>query len=211
MKNKEKAEIIYNELYKMFPQAHCELNYRNGYELLIAVVLSAQTTDKSVNQVTVELFNKYPDSFSLALANQKDVERIISRLGLYRNKSKNIIFLADQLSKEFNGVVPDNMESLLTLAGVGRKTANVVLSELYEIPAIAVDTHVSRVSKRLKIATLEDDVTQIEAKLMRMFPKEQWHKLHHLMIFFGRYHCTAKKPLCEQCSLNELCRKNKIV
>jgi len=211
MKNKEKAEIIYNELYKLFPDAHCELNYRTGYELLIAVVLSAQTTDKSVNRVTVELFEKYPDSFALAIANQKDVERIISSIGLYRNKAKNIIALSQELSQRFNGKVPDTMDQLTSLPGVGRKSANVVMAELYDIPAIAVDTHVSRVSKRLKIATVKDDVFVIEQKLMKIFPRENWHLLHHLLIFFGRYHCTAKNPKCDSCPLQQFCRKDKNV
>lgn len=195
---------LLSELEKMFPNAKCQLNYNSPFELLIAVVLSAQTTDKRVNIVTRSLFAAYPDVYRLADAEQIDVERIIASLGLFRTKAENIISLSKKLITNFNGQVPHNLEDLMSLPGVGRKSANVVLSEAFGIPAIAVDTHVSRVSNRLGIETSED-VYQIEQSLEKFFPQEKWHKGHNLLVHFGRYFCTAINPKCEECPFQKEC------
>ena len=205
------SSILIDNLNKMYPDAKCELNYNKDYELLIATVLSAQCTDKRVNEVTKILFSKY-DIFDLANANKKDIERIIYPVGTYTKKSEYIINIAKNLVKDYNGIVPNNREYLESLAGVGRKTCNVVLSNLFNIPAIAVDTHVSRVSKRLKIARKNDDVNIIEKKLMKYIPKDNWSKIHHQMVLFGRYTCKSRNPECEKCLFNEICRsKDKII
>ena len=193
------------KLDELYPDAHCELNHRNHFELLVAVVLSAQTTDERVNSVTPYLFKKYSDAFKLSKADLKDVEEIIKPIGLYHNKAINIIKLANQLVEDFDGEVPSDREDLESLPGVGRKTANVILSNCFDVPAFAVDTHVSRVSKRLNIADKDDDVDVIEEKLMNYFPKKNWGKLHHQFIFFGRYKCKAAKPDCTDCPLKKIC------
>ena len=206
MKRCSKEYIIEN-LNKLYPDAECELIHRNNFELLIAVVLSAQTTDASVNKVTKNLFAKYPDAYTLAQGDLEDVMSLIKSIGLYQNKTKNIINLAKDLVKKFDGEVPSTREELESLSGVGRKTCNVILSNCFNYPAFAVDTHVSRVSKRLLIANKDDDVNTIEKKLMRYFPSELWGKLHHQFIFFGRYKCKAKNPNCEDCPFINNCRK----
>ena len=202
MKN---STFIMKKLDELYPDAHCELNHKSDFELLIAVVLSAQTTDERVNSVTPFLFAKYPDAFKLSNARQSDVEEIIKPIGLYRNKAINIIKLSKILVNEFDGIVPSDRKDLESLPGVGRKTANVILSNCFDVPAFAVDTHVSRVSKRLGIADDEDDVEKIEEKLMNYFPKDKWGKLHHQFIFFGRYKCKAAKPDCDDCPLKKIC------
>ena len=207
MKRSSKEYIIEN-LNRLYPDAHCELNHKDSFELLIAVVLSAQTTDVSVNRVTPALFEKYPDALSLSEANEEDVMRLIHSIGLYKNKSRNIINLAKELVKRFDGEVPSKREELESLPGVGRKTANVVLSNCFDYPAFAVDTHVSRVSKRLMIARKDDDVLTIEKKLMKFFPRNCWSRLHHQFIFFGRYKCKAKNPECTDCPFRDSCRKD---
>ena len=207
MKRSTKEYIIEN-LNRLYPDAHCELNHKDSFELLIAVVLSAQTTDVSVNRVTPALFEKYPDAISLSEASEEDVMRLIHSIGLYKNKSRNIINLAKELVKRFNGEVPSKREELESLPGVGRKTANVVLSNCFDYPAFAVDTHVSRVSKRLMIARKDDDVLTIEKKLMKFFPRNCWSRLHHQFIFFGRYKCKAKNPECTDCPFRDSCRKD---
>lgn len=207
MKRSSKEYIIEN-LNRLYPDAHCELNHKDSFELLIAVVLSAQTTDVSVNKVTPALFEKYPDALSLSEASEEDVMRLIHSIGLYKNKSRNIINLAKELVKRFNGEVPSKREELESLPGVGRKTANVVLSNCFDYPAFAVDTHVSRVSKRLMIARKDDDVLTIEKKLMKFFPRNCWSRLHHQFIFFGRYKCKAKNPECTDCPFRDSCRKD---
>ncbi len=209
MKKTNRSEYIYQQLELLFPQAQCELKHRNNFELLIAVTLSAQTTDKNVNAVTPGLFERYPDAYTLAQASQKDVEEIIKSIGLYRNKAKNIIALSQKLVDQFDAVVPDTMEELTSLPGVGRKTANVVLAECFGVPAIAVDTHVHRVARRLKIAKEDDSVEVVEEKLRKYFPSERWIRLHHLMIFFGRYKCTARNPKCDDCPFSDFCRDYK--
>lgn len=207
MKRSSKEYIIEN-LNRLYPDAHCELNHKDSFELLIAVVLSAQTTDVSVNRVTPALFEKYPDAISLSEASEEDVMRLIHSIGLYKNKSRNIINLAKELVKRFDGEVPSKREELESLPGVGRKTANVVLSNCFDYPAFAVDTHVSRVSKRLMIARKDDDVLTIEKKLMKFFPRNRWSRLHHQFIFFGRYKCKAKNPECTDCPFRDSCRKD---
>ncbi|MDY5653823.1 MAG: endonuclease III [Erysipelotrichaceae bacterium] len=207
MKRSSKEYIIEN-LNRLYPDAHCELNHKDSFELLIAVVLSAQTTDVSVNRVTPALFEKYPNALSLSEASEEDVMRLIHSIGLYKNKSRNIINLAKELVKRFNGEVPSKREELESLPGVGRKTANVVLSNCFDYPAFAVDTHVSRVSKRLMIARKDDDVLTIEKKLMKFFPRNCWSRLHHQFIFFGRYKCKAKNPECTDCPFRDSCRKD---
>ena len=188
----------------MFPDAKCELNYNRDYELLIATVLSAQCTDKRVNEVTSVLFSKY-DIYGLKKANKKDIEFIIRSCGSYTKKSGYIIDIATSLVDQYNGVVPNDREYLESLPGVGRKTANVVLSNLFSVPAIAVDTHVERVSKRLKIARRNDDVLKVEKKLQKLIPMELWSKSHHQMVLFGRYICKARGPLCENCKFYDDC------
>lgn len=198
---------IFDILNELFPDAHCELDHRNSYEMTVAVVLSAQTTDVKVNAVTGKLFEKYPDVQTLAKADVDDVIDIIKTLGLYKNKAQNIIRLSKEIIERFGGEIPDSMEELTSLSGVGRKSANVILSECFNVPAIAVDTHVERVSKRLNLALKDDSVMEVEMKLQKAFKKEQWSRLHHLLIFFGRYKCKAVKPLCEDCPFADFCRK----
>ncbi len=208
LKNRQELEEILLEIEKLFPNASCELVYHNLYELLIAVMLSAQTTDKSVNLVTPNLFMKYPTALSLSNAEYDDVKSIIARLGLSSNKAKNIIATSKMLVEKYNCEVPSNLEELITLPGVGRKTANVVLSEGYKIPRIAVDTHVERVSKRLGIVSDSASVLDVELTLMKLIDEPLWHKSHHLLLFFGRYFCLAKKPNCENCFYKNKCSYN---
>lgn len=189
----------------MFPEAKGELEWEKPYQLLIAVILSAQTTDKAVNKVTPFLWAKYPNLEDLASANLTDVELILKSIGLYKTKARNIIKTAQILVDNYNGQVPKTHKELETLPGVGRKTANVVLGEVYAIPGIAVDTHVSRVVKRLNISSQDADVKEIEADLMQKIPKKDWVISHHRLIFFGRYHCLAKNPKCEVCPLQTYC------
>ena len=200
-----KPEFILDVLDTMYPNAHVELTHQNHFELLVAVVLSAQTTDVSVNKVTPKLFQTYPTPEALSLADPKDVEMLIKTIGLYKMKAKNIILLSKVLVDQYNSAVPRTRKELELLPGVGRKTANVVLSNAFNVPALAVDTHVNRVSKRLRLAKEQDDVLTIEKKLMRKFPKSSWTKLHHQLIFFGRYHCNAKNPKCFNCPLFSVC------
>ncbi len=200
MKNK----IVGDYLDELFLKPRCELDYTKDYELLIAVLLSAQTTDIRVNSVTPELFAKYPSLEALAEADLADLERIIRPIGTYSRKAKFLKEMATKL-KEI-GYVPEDRKYLESLPGVGRKTTNVVLSNLYNYPAIAVDTHVARVSKRLAIAKEKDDVLTIERKLEKFFPKEEWTKRHHQLVLFGRYHCKAIKPQCETCKLQSICK-----
>ncbi len=201
-----RIDKILSVFSEMYPNAECELNYTNSLELIVAVMLSAQTTDKSVNILTENLFKKYTTVEDYANVNLEELQNDLKRIGLYKNKAKNVINMAKLLIKNFDGKVPSSQVELESLPGVGRKTANVVLSVWYNIPRIAVDTHVDRVSKRLKLAYKNDTVYQVEEKLMRKIPKNKWSQTHHQMIFFGRYHCTSRKPHCENCKLKELCR-----
>ena len=204
----KRSNYIISSLDKLYPNAKCELNYNNNFELLIAVVLSAQTTDEKVNEVTPILFKKYNNAKKLAKADRQDVEDIIRYIGLYKNKAKYIIEISKDLVTKYDGQVPNNREALESLSGVGRKSANVVLNNCFDYPAFAVDTHVSRVSKRLGIADKDDDVRTIEEKLMNYFPQDKWGKLHHQFIFFGRYKCKAIKPDCSLCPFIKFCNKD---
>lgn len=206
MKMIDNIEKYLDELY---PNPRCELNYTKDYELLIAVVLSAQTTDKRVNQVTKELFNKYDTLEKLANADLEDIKEIIKPIGTFNKKSIFVKEIAKYLIDNCNGKVPNDEKILTSIPGVGRKTSNVVRSNLFDYPAIAVDTHVTRVSKRLNLAKENDDVLTIEKKLMKHFPKSSWSKLHHQIVLFGRYHCTARNPNCSECRIKEFCKNNK--
>ncbi len=193
-----------------FPHAHCELLYRQDYELLIAVVLSAQTTDQAVNQVTPKLFKNFPTLAKLASAKLSQLQQAIQTIGLFRNKAKHIQGIAKMLLSLHGGKVPSDKSQLMALPGVGGKTANVVRAELFHIPEIAVDTHVTRIAKRLGLANLKDDVEVIERKLRKILPESRYIKTHHQMIHFGRYFCTARQPKCHSCPLVNHCfEKNK--
>lgn len=205
----KKTDKIIKYLDKLFPNPRCELNYNKDYELLIAVMLSAQTTDKRVNAVTDILFKKYNSLEKISQASVEDIIQIIRPIGTFNKKATNIIDISKSLLEHCNGIVPNDREYLESLSGVGRKTTNVVLSNLYNVPCIAVDTHVSRVSKRLRFAKEDDDVLVIEKKLNKNFPKEKLSRLHHQLVLFGRYYCKAKNPLCEACELKEICKNKK--
>lgn len=208
MRQKEKVTCILTYINDLFPNAHCELNYTKDYELLIAIVLSAQTTDKRVNMVTKVLFSKYKTLEELMLAKTEDIEEIIRPIGTFKKKSIFVKEIATRLVKEQHGVVPNDRKYLETLSGVGRKTTNVFLSEFYNVPSIAVDTHVERVSKRLGLAKVTATVKEVEESLMKKIPKEDWIKAHHQFIFFGRYHCKAINPNCKECKLKDICNYN---
>lgn len=205
--------MIQNKLLEyldyLFPNPKCELTYQTDYQLLMAVVLSAQSTDKRVNSVTPIIFSKYPTLEELANASLIDLEDIIRPVGSFRKKASYLKGIASRLVNEFDGVVPTDREVLESFPGVGRKTVNVFLAEFYHYPAIAVDTHVERVSKRLKLAYQKDSVLDVERKLMKKVPKERRAKFHLQMVLFGRYYCKAVKPLCKDCSLKEYCREKK--
>ena len=200
------TEII-DYLDFLFPNPRCELNYNKDFELLIAVMLSAQTTDKRVNMVTDVLFKKYPSLEELSKADINDLKEIIKPIGTFNKKANNIKLIASSLINDCNGVVPNDRKYLESLPGVGRKTTNVVLANLYNEPCIAVDTHVSRVSKRLKLAKDSDDVLTIEKKLTKKFPKDKLNRLHHQLLLFGRYKCKAINPECSDCKLKNICRR----
>lgn len=193
----------------MFPDAECELTHANPFELVIAVLLSAQCTDVLVNKVTNELFKKYKTPEDYLAVTLEELQQDIRSIGLYRNKAKNIRKLCQVLLEDYGGEVPSSKTELMKLAGVGRKTANVVASVAFKEPAIAVDTHVERVAKRLAICRWKDSVLEVEQTLMKKVPKEEWSETHHRMIFFGRYHCKARSPECPECPLLELCREGK--
>ena len=201
----EVTEIL-DLLRKEYPEATCALDFGTTFQLLISVVLSAQTTDVSVNKVTPGLFAKYPDAFALAKAGQDDVIELIRTIGMYKTKSKNIIRLAQDLCERHNGIVPEDYDALVALPGVGRKTANVVLAEGFGHQKIAVDTHVFRVSNRIGLAA-EKDVLKTEYALMDILPEDRWTEAHHTIIFHGRRCCSARKPNCENCVIASLCRK----
>lgn len=205
MKNK----IIEEYLDFLFPNPKCELNYNTDYELLISIVLSAQSTDKRVNTVTPIIFKKYPTLKRLKEADLRDLEDIIRPVGSFRKKASYIKNIATILVDEYNGVVPRDRDLLIKFPGVGRKTINVFLSEYYNEPAIAVDTHVERISKRLGIASKSDDVLKVEKKLMKFFKKEDWGKRHLQLVLFGRYHCKAIKPECLNCKLYDICKEKR--
>ena len=202
-------DLIMNYLDELYPNAKCELDYSKDYEFLVAVMLSAQTTDKSVNNVTRVLFKKYNTLEKLKDADVDDIADIIRPIGTFNKKSVFVKEIATYIYEECNGVVPNDINKLIKIPGVGIKTCNVVLSTLFDYPAIAVDTHVSRISKRLNLAKDKDEPLVIEKKLEKYFPKERWSKLHHQLIWFGRYKCKALKPLCDDCKLKNICKHNK--
>ena len=204
----DKIKTISDYLDKLYPNLKCELIYNRDYELLISVVLSSQSSDKIVNIVAKELWAKF-DLKGLANANITDIEEILKPIGIFRRKASYIIQIANILIEKYNGTVPNNIESLESFPGVGRKTANVVLGLLYNYPSIAVDTHVKRVSKRLNLANQDDSVFDIENKLMRCFEKNTWVKRHHQMVIFGRYKCKAINPLCSDCELKNICKEKR--
>lgn len=207
MLTKKQWEFCLSEMDKMFPEAHCELVHENPFELTIATLLSAQCTDILVNKVTKSLFEKYKKPQDYLEVPLEELEQDIRSIGLYRSKAKNIQKLCRRLIEEYGGVIPDSREELVTLPGVGRKTANVVLSVAFGLPALAVDTHVERVTKRLGLCKWKDSVLEVEQTVMKKTPKEKWSKTHHQLIFFGRYHCKAQNPNCHICPLFELCRE----
>ena len=200
------VNVILDYLDELIPNPKCELEYNKDYELLIAVMLSAQTTDKRVNQVTKELFKKYNSLEELKDAELSDIEGYVRVLGNYTKKSKAVIDIASILYNEYDKKVPNDRSLLEDLPMVGRKTTNVVLSELYGIPNIAVDTHVERVSKRLKLAKDKSSVLEVENVLKRKVPKDKWIRFHHQMVLFGRYYCAAKSPKCHDCKLKDICK-----
>lgn len=203
---RERLRKVLAIIGEMYPDAHCELDYQTPFQLLVAVILSAQTTDKSVNKVTPQLWQHYPTIADLAAANVVDVENDLRTIGLYKNKARNIVKTARAVLQDFDGVVPKTHKELESLPGVGRKTANVVLAEIYKVPSIAVDTHVSRVAKRLNISAQDASVTKIEHDLMKKIPKRDWIVTHHRLIFFGRYFCLAKNPKCAICPVQSYCK-----
>lgn len=204
-----KNNLIESYLDELFPNPKCELNYSNDYELLISIVLSAQSTDRRVNQCTKVLFSKYKTLKELSTISVDKIENIIRPVGSFHRKSDYVNKIATILVDKYNGKVPKDREILESFPGVGRKTTNVFLSEYYNIPAIAVDTHVERVSKRLKLSKKEDNVKEIEQKLMKFYKKEEWGKRHLQMVLFGRYKCKAIKPICSDCKLKDICIEKK--
>lgn len=205
-----KTNRILEYLDSLYPDARCELNYTKDYELLLAVMLSAQTTDVRVNQVTSILYKKYPNIEDYLEATIEEIEEIIKPIGTFRKKALNIKEIVKRLIDEYDGVVPNNREFLESLPGVGRKTANVVLSNLFNVPCVAVDTHVERVSKRLGLVKKNDKPLDIEKKLTKMFPENKLIDLHHQLVLFGRYRCKARGMDCRSCGLIDICQeKNK--
>lgn len=197
---------ILDYLDELYPNPKCELEYTKDYELLIAIVMSAQTTDKRVNMVNKVLFKKYQSVKELSEASLEDIEKIIKPIGTYKKKAVFIKEIATKLINDNIKVIPNDREYLSSFPGVGRKTINVFLSVIYNEPLVAVDTHVNRVSKRLKLAKDGDDVLEVEKKLMKKIPKDKWNKAHHQLVFFGRYKCKSISPLCTDCKLKDICK-----
>lgn len=205
MKKSELAAVIYHRLKKVHPDAHCELNHSNPFELLLATILSAQCTDARVNIVTPALFKKYPTPQKLAKAKLEDVEEVIKSINFFRNKSKSLIGCGQMLMEKHKGEIPRTVEELSELPGVGRKTANVVLGNAFQInTGIVVDTHVKRTAFLLGL-TKQTDPAKVEIDLMKLFPNEQWTDLSHLFIFLGRRTCVARRPQCDLCNLKDVC------
>jgi len=207
---KQRAPVVFERLHDAYPDAHCALDFRNPYELLVATILSAQCTDKRVNLTTPALFARYPAPEALAAAKPEDLEQMIKSTGFFRSKTKSLIGMATAVSERFSGRVPDTMEELVTLPGVGRKTANVILGNAYgRNDGVVVDTHVTRLSERLGF-TRQTDAVKIEQDLVKLFPREHWTLLAHLLIEHGRQVCVARTPKCEQCVLNDLCPSSRV-
>jgi endonuclease-3 len=206
----QRAPEIYRRLSAQYPDAKCALDHRNPYELIVATILSAQCTDKRVNMVTPALFEKYPDAAALSRAKSEELEETIKSTGFFRNKTKSLLGMSAAVTETHGGQVPDTMEQLVALPGVGRKTANVVLGNAFDRnEGVVVDTHVSRLSGRLSLSA-EADPVKIEQDLMRLFPREQWTMLSHLLISHGREVCIARRPLCEKCVVNDLCPSSRV-
>ena len=205
--NKEKSNEILSKLRILIPNPKCELDYSNTFELLCAVMISAQTTDKRVNMVTPELFKKYPTAELMMNADINSIKDIIKSIGLANNKSKSLINLSKAIVEEFNGEIPNTLEDLMRLPGVGRKTASVVLALGFHVPAMPVDTHLHRVAKRLGYIKENEDVLKAEERYKRYIPRNEWIDAHHLFLLFGRYHCKAINPECTNCPLKEYCKK----
>lgn len=201
---KTRAPKVLAALHELYPDAACELDFRTPFELLVATVLSAQATDVSVNAATPALFDAYPDAFALAEAEPEEIEPYIKRIGLYRAKAKNLVGLAKMLVERHAGQVPNDFDAVVALPGAGRKTANVVLSNAFGYPAIAVDTHVGRLARRLALST-QTNPDKVEADLERLFPKTEWIYTHHGLILHGRRVCFARKPNCAGCPMAEFC------
>jgi len=205
-----RAPLIFKRLARAYPDAHCELDFRSPFQLLVATILSAQCTDKRVNMVTPALFERYPDAEHLAMADPREVEELVKPTGFFRNKTKSLVGMAGGLLDRFGGAVPRGMDDLVTLPGVGRKTANVILGTAFGTPAgVVVDTHVGRLSRRLGLTRLSDPV-KVEAVLMKLFPRKNWTLLSHLLIFHGRRVCVARRPKCAECVLNDLCPSSEV-
>lgn len=207
MTTNNKINEIISYMDTLYPNVGCELNYHKDYELVIAVMLSAQTKDSAVNAVTAVLFNKYKTLEQLADAEIKDIEEILRSIGLYKNKAKNLKAICHILDRDYDGKVPIDKDVLQTLPGVGNKTAGVIRAEIFHIPELPVDTHILRISKRLKLTDQNAEATETEQKLKKLFPKDRWIKTHHQLIHFGRYKCTAKNPQCDNCKLSGFCTK----
>ena len=204
---KENLNIVFDYLDRRFPNAKCALNYSKDYELLIAVMLSAQTTDNAVNKATSRLFSKFPTLEDLKNAPIEEIEDCIRFLGMYKAKAKNVKGIATRLIDEKNGLVPRESEYLVTLAGVGNKTRNCVMAELFNEPRLALDTHVQRISKRLGFVKEKDSLEVMEKKIVKLIPSERLIKTNHQIIWFGREVCKAQHPLCEECELRDICKK----
>lgn len=204
-KNNKKLLEFLSYLKELFPEAICELDYKTPFQLLVATILSAQCTDKQVNKTTPKLFEKYPNAESMSKATLEDIENLIKSIGLYKGKAKNILSASIDIVEKHNGNVPDNMEDLVNLAGVGRKTANVVLGNAFRVPGIVVDTHVKRISNRFGM-TKNSDPVKIEQDLMKIIPKDEWTDYSHRLVLFGRRVCEAKKPKCDECKVATICK-----
>ena len=202
-----KIKTLLTFMDEIYPNVGCELNYQKDYELVIAVMLSAQTTDVSVNKVTAVLFNKYQSLEDLAHAPIEDIEEIIHSIGLYKNKANNLLGIANLLLDNYGGKVPSDKDELQKLPGVGNKTAGVIRAEIFKIPDLPVDTHILRISKRLKIVDSTADAYKTEMTLKSLVPESSWIKLHHQLIHFGRGVCTARNPQCENCKISRFCTK----
>ena len=206
----ERAPQIYARLAAAYPDAACALDHHNAFELLVATILSAQCTDKRVNMVTPALFERYPDAGRMAVANPEELQDMIKSTGFFRNKTKSLLGMSSAVMEKHAGQVPDTMDELVQLPGVGRKTANVVLGNAFgRDEGVVVDTHVKRLSNRLALSR-ETDPVKIEQDLMQLFPRSQWTMLAHLLISHGREICDAKRPLCEQCVVNTLCPSSRV-
>lgn len=198
------ARTILRKLKKAYPEADCELHFKNPFQLAVAVILSAQTTDKQVNKVTPDLFHRFPTAARLSAAKPREVEALIHATGFYKNKTKSIIGFAQGLLDKHRGRVPKTLEALVRLPGVGRKTANAILGNAFGVPGITVDTHMQRLTRRLGF-TRQSDPVAIERDLQKIFPKPQWTSLSHVIIWHGRRCCTARKPDCEHCPVQKEC------